>query len=119
MGLLPFGRNDGYLNGHDITQWHPAFLLLGRTLEECAAKYRQFCKKYRPQAKPEKRNLWGSRFLPSMKKDAKSKKSPGQMSLPWDKQRVTEDTEVHEVAEKFILANCYNPAVPGIEILKC
>lgn len=40
------------------------------------------------------------------------------MSLPWDKQRVTEDTEVHEVAEKFIQANCYNP-VPGIEIRKC
>ena len=60
----------------------------------------------------------GSRFLPSLKNKGK-KKSPGQMSLPWDKQRVTEDTEVHEVAEKFILANCYNPAVPGIGILKC
>jgi|GEM_PF-3427102 len=33
------------------------------------------------------------------------------MSLPWDKQRMTENTEVHEVAEKFIQANCYNPAV--------
>ncbi|WP_244329276.1 hypothetical protein [Tolypothrix sp. PCC 7910] len=63
--------------------------------------------------------FWGNRFLPSMKKDGKSKKSPGQMSLPWDKQRVTEDTEVHEVAEKFILANCYNPAVPGIGNPKC
>ncbi|MEH1892131.1 MAG: hypothetical protein V7K92_22660 [Nostoc sp.] len=41
------------------------------------------------------------------------------MSLPWDNQRVTEDTEVHEVAEKFIQGNCYNPAVPGIGILKC
>jgi putative transposase len=38
------------------------------------------------------------------------------MSLPWDKQRVTEDTEVHEVAEKFIQANSYNPTVPGIGI---
>ncbi|WP_334735844.1 hypothetical protein [Nostoc sp.] len=41
------------------------------------------------------------------------------MSLPWDKQRVTEDTEVQEVAEKFILANCYDPAVPGIRIMSC
>ena len=41
------------------------------------------------------------------------------MSLPWDKQKVTEDTEVHKVAEKFILADCYNPAVPGIGIMKC
>ncbi|MBD2337633.1 hypothetical protein H6G64_11630 [Calothrix sp. FACHB-156] len=82
-------------------------------------KYRKFCQKYRPKAKPEKRNQWGSRFLPSMKKEGKSKKSPGQISLPWDKQRVTESTEVHEVAEKFIQANCYNPAVPGIGFLKC
>ncbi|BAZ01190.1 hypothetical protein NIES37_51890 [Tolypothrix tenuis PCC 7101] len=65
------------------------------------------CCNYRPQAKPEKRNYWGSRFLTSVIKGAKPKKSsPGQMSLPWDNQRVTESTEVHEVAEKFIHANC-------------
>lgn len=33
------------------------------------------------------------------------------MSLPWDKQKITESTEVREVAEKFIRANCYDPAV--------
>jgi putative transposase len=103
------------LSNDGITQWHLAFLQLGRTLKECAAKYRQFCKKYRPKPKPETRNHWGSRFLPSLKNKGK-KKSPGQMSLPWDRQRVTEDTEVQEVAEKFIQANCYNPAVPGIGI---
>ncbi|MBW4479834.1 MAG: hypothetical protein KME54_24045 [Tolypothrix brevis GSE-NOS-MK-07-07A] len=53
--------------------------------------------------------------MPSLKNKGK-KKLPGQMSLPWDKQRVTEDTEVQEVAEKFIQANGYNPA---IGILKC
>jgi putative transposase len=98
------------LSNDGITQWHPAFLQLGRTLEECAAKYRRFYQKYRPQAKPDKRNYWGSSFLPlpSLMKGGKSKKSsPGQMSLPWNKQRVTESTEVHEVAEKF--------PVPGIE----
>ncbi|BAY99415.1 hypothetical protein NIES37_33970 [Tolypothrix tenuis PCC 7101] len=36
--------------------------------------------------------------------------------LPWDKQKVIEDTEVHEVAEIFIQANCYQPPVPGIGI---
>ncbi len=93
---------------------------LGRTLEECAAKYRRFCQKYRPQAKPEKRNYWGSRFLPSIVKSGKAKKtSPGQMSLPWDKQRLTENAEVHEIAETFIQANCYQPPVPGIGFLKC
>ncbi|MEH1800439.1 MAG: hypothetical protein V7L13_14990 [Nostoc sp.] len=67
-----------------------------------------------------RRNHWGSRFLPLVVKGGKSKKSsPGQMSLPWDKQRVAESTEVHEVAEKFIQANCYIPSVPGIGFLKC
>jgi hypothetical protein len=80
----------------------------------------KFCQKYKPKAKPEKRNFWGSRFLPSLLKGAKAKKSsPGQMSLPWDKQRVTESTEVHEVAAKFIQANCYQPTVPGIGFMKC
>ncbi|EKF06084.1 MULTISPECIES: hypothetical protein [unclassified Tolypothrix] len=37
-------------------------------------------------------------------------------TLPWYKQKVTEDTEVHEVAEIFIQANCYQPTVPGIGI---
>ncbi len=31
------------------------------------------------------------------------------MSLTWDKQRVTEFTEVYEVAAKFMQANCYQP----------
>ncbi len=44
-----------------------------------------------------------------MKNKGKGKKSPGQMSLPWDKQPVTESTEVHEVAEKFIGANEFKP----------
>jgi putative transposase len=109
-----------YFAGHGITQLHPAFLQLGRNLSECAAKYRRFCQKYRPQAKPEKRNYWGSSFLPSLLKSKnKAKKSTGQMSLPWDKQRVTECTEVREVAEKFIRANCYLPPVPGIGFVEC
>ncbi|WP_246162827.1 MULTISPECIES: transposase [Brasilonema] len=113
-----YGIHDRF-SDDGITQWHPAFLQLGKNLEECAAKYRGFCKKYRPQAKSEKRNHWGSRFLPSMKSKGNQKKSPGQMSLPWDKQTITECTEVHEVAEKFIHANGFFPPVPGIEMRKC
>ena len=96
---------------HDgITQWHPAFLLLGKTLEKCAAKYRKFCQKYRPKPKQEKRNRWGSRLLGGLKIKGKPKKSsPGQMTLPWRKQRVTDSTEVDEVAKKIIEANCYHP----------
>jgi putative transposase len=105
------------LSNDGITQWHPAFLQLGKTLEECAAKYRRFCKKYRPQPKSEKKNHWGSRLLAGMTIKGKTKKSPGQMSLPWDKHNASERTEVHEVAEKFIQANCFSPSVPGIGTL--
>ncbi len=45
-----YGIHDRLSNdGITQWQWHPAFLQLGKTLEECAAKYRQFCKNYRPQ----------------------------------------------------------------------
>ncbi|MFH7024758.1 MAG: hypothetical protein ACHBN1_05000 [Heteroscytonema crispum UTEX LB 1556] len=53
-----------------------------------------------------------------MTKGGKSKKSPGQMSLPWDKQKVTEST-LGTGAEKFIEANRYNPSVPGIGFMEC
>ncbi|OUL34256.1 hypothetical protein BV375_04990 [Nostoc sp. 106C] len=93
---------------------------MGKTLDECAARYRGFCKKYRPKPKPETKNHWGSRLLAGMKIKGKPKKySPGQMTLPWDKQKVTDSTEVEEVARVFIEANCYNPAVPGIGFLQC
>ncbi len=39
------------------------------------------------------------------------------MSLPWDKQAVTESTEVHEVAEKFIGANEFKPQCQVSEFL--
>ncbi|MEH2320652.1 hypothetical protein [Nostoc sp.] len=48
-----YGTHDR-LTDDGITQWHPAFLALGRTLSECAAKYRGFCKRYKP--KPKQRN---------------------------------------------------------------
>jgi putative transposase len=31
------------LTDDGLTQWHPAFLQLGSTLEECVQKYRGFC----------------------------------------------------------------------------
>jgi putative transposase len=87
-----------------ITEWHPAFLTLGSTLEDCAEEYRKLCKKYKPKPKPEKKNHWGSKLLGEMKVKSKSKKtSPGQQSL-WDDWEASSD-EIHEVAEKFIQAN--------------
>jgi putative transposase len=95
------------LTNDGITQWHPAFLALGMTLEMCAAIYRKFCKKYKPKPKPEKKNHWGSRLLDKIKKKGKPQKtSPGQMNL-WEGWEA--GSEIHEVAKKFIEANCYNP----------
>ena len=58
-------------------------------------------------------------------KGKQKKSSPGQLRLPWADWEA-ENPEIPEVAEKLILANCYNPqiagnllagrvAVPGIE----
>ncbi|WP_223278498.1 hypothetical protein, partial [Nostoc sp. 'Peltigera membranacea cyanobiont' 232] len=96
-----------------LTTWHPAFLTLGKTLNECAAKYRGFCKKYKPKAKTEKRYFWGNQFLPKVIKGKGKKASPGQMQLPWDTWEAS-NPEIVDVAEKFIFANCYNPQVAGM-----
>lgn len=101
------------LGDDGLTTWHPAFLALGDTLEQCATKYRGFCRKYRPNPKPEKRNHWGSKLLTGLKKSKKTKKtSPGQLRLPWDTWDAV-NPEVEAVAEKFIFANCYRPEVAG------
>jgi putative transposase len=105
-----YGTHDR-LTDDGLTQWHPAFLSLGKTLDECAKKYRGFCRKYKLQPKPEKRSHWGSRMLAGMKveaKPAKKRSSPGQMSLPWNQCQVSESPFVQEVAERFVKANSYN-----------
>ena len=102
------------LTNDGITQWHPAFLLLGKTLEFCAAAYREFCQRYKPKPKGERKNRWGSKLLKSIiegrKPKKKDKTSPGQLSLMPELWQIPID-EVHEVAKEFIRANCYNPEV--------
>jgi putative transposase len=68
-------------------------------LEECAARYRGFCKKYKPKPKSEKKYHWGSRLLPKLVKGKKNKNKvpPGQMKLPWGEWEVP-DSKVREVA---------------------
>lgn len=105
-----YGTHDR-LSNDGLTEWHPAFLQLGKTLDECAARYRGFCRKYKPKPKPEKRNHWGSKLLAGMKlkgKPNKKKTSPGQMNLPWNTWEAT-DPEIQKVADKFVMANCYDP----------
>ena len=106
-----FGNYGSYerLNPDGISQWHPAFLSLGETLEQCAAAYRKFCQRYRPQPKPERKNHWGSRLLAGFKPKGKAKKtSPGQTRLPWDNWE-TPSEEIRRVAREFVLANCFDP----------
>jgi hypothetical protein len=98
--------------GCGITQWHPAFLALGTTLDLCVAGYRKFCQKYRPQTKPESQSYWGRKLLAGVKRRRKLKKtSPGQISL-WDEWEPAGD-EIREVAQKFVVANAANPEIAG------
>lgn len=107
------------LGDDGLTTWHPAFLALGKNLEECSQKYRSFCYKYKPQAKPERRFYWGSQLLPKLtrrKKINKRKKSttkPDEEAKNLLKNWRENNPEIVELAEKFILANCYNPQVVG------
>jgi len=102
------------LTDDGITQWHPAFLALGATLEICAAAYRNFCKTYKPQPKSEKKNHWGSKLLARLKLKSKpQKKTPGQLNL-WEEWNIPEQ-EIQVVARKFILANCLNPAIASAQ----
>ena len=107
-----FSNYDTYerLTNDGLTKWHPAFLSLGKTLDECAKNYRGFCRKYKPRHKPEKRSRWGSRFLPKVKKKKKNKASPGQTRLPWADWELPSNLVV-EVARQLVLANCYDPEV--------
>ncbi|WP_439343337.1 hypothetical protein [Vacuolonema iberomarrocanum] len=96
------------LTSDGLTQWHPAFLLLGKTLEICAAAYRKFCKEYKPQPKPERKSHWGSKLLAGLKLKKKSQKaSPGQLNL-WE-QWEAQLEEAHAITETFLRANSYNP----------
>ena len=96
------------LTDDGITQWHPAFLELGQTLDECATKYRGFCKRYRPPKKQQQSSRWGSKFLGNIPKNGKGERlSPGQMPLPGWQYQVSKinNEQVSKVAELFILAN--------------
>jgi putative transposase len=97
-----------------LTQWHPAFLALGTTLDLCVQAYRQLCRKYRPKPKPERKRRWGSQKLAALRQKMKVKKvSPGQKSL-WDAWDIPADA-IEEIAKKFVLANCLNPEIAALQ----
>ncbi|PNK03551.1 transposase, partial [Cylindrospermopsis raciborskii S10] len=97
------------LGSDGVTTWHPAFLALGKTLDECANIYKGFCQKYRPQPKKVEKNRWGSKLLAGMKPNQKKKgTSPGQLKLFWDELDITNE-EIIKAATIFVKANCYRP----------
>ncbi|MGB5769431.1 MAG: transposase [Crocosphaera sp.] len=99
------------LGDDGLTEWHPAFLALGESLDECAKKYKSFCHRYKPKPKSERRYHWGNKLLPKvLKTKDKKKRSPGQTKLPWAVEE-TNKAEIRKVAEKFVVANAYNPQV--------
>lgn len=100
------------LTNDGLTQWHPAFLTMGATLELCAVAYRRFCERYQPRPKPERRSQWGSNLLAKIVaagrvRRRKYKISPGQKSLWEDWDEPFEEIKV--VAEKFKAANQFPP----------
>ncbi len=98
-----------------LTQWHPAFLALGTTLELCAAAYRRFCQRYKPKPKPERKTHWGSKLLARLKlKGRPKKRTPGQKSLWQDWDAPVE--EIQAVTEQFLSANAYNPDIARCQV---
>ncbi len=99
-----------------ITQWHPAFLSLGATLDLCVKAYRRLCQRYKPQPKSERKSYWGSQKLAGLRLRMKAKKvSPGQKSL-WQAWDVPMDA-IQAVAKKFVLANCLNPDIAALQFV--
>jgi putative transposase len=99
------------LSQDGITQWHPAFLALGTSLDLCAAAYRRFCLRYRPNPKLERPSThWGSKLLKKIKVQGKprKRKGPGQSS-PWEGWDAPD--EIDGVARTFVRANALNPEI--------
>jgi len=42
-----------------LSAWHPAYLRLGATLDDCARRYEHFCRRYRPEPREQRRSRWG------------------------------------------------------------
>ena len=78
----------GRLAGDGLSEWHPAFLQLAPTLEGCARRYGNYCRRYRPRAKPAKRSHWGNKLLrrdggTGPRAVGRMRVAPGQQVLPW------------------------------------
>ena len=55
------------LTDDGLTEWHPAFLSMGQSLDACQKRYHQFSRRsqrYSPKKKARRVCAWGSRLFP-------------------------------------------------------
>lgn len=66
------------LSDDGLTEWHPAFLAMGRSLDDCQKRYQRFCQRYSPKKKEARRCSWGSRLFPLALPKNSRRAFPGQ-----------------------------------------
>lgn len=98
------------LTDDGLTQWHPAFLKLGDSLEECARKYKGFCQKYKPKEKnTATRCHWGSKLLAGVHllepKSSTTNPKKSKSRLAPLAYQVSETPELTRVVRQFLEAN--------------
>ena len=96
------------LTDDGLTQWHPAFLRLGNSLEECAKKYKGFCQKYKPKEKNPSQCHWGSKLLAGVhltNQGSTTNPKKSKSGFPPPPCQVSETPELTEVVRQFIAAN--------------
>jgi len=94
------------LTDDGLTQWHPAFLGLGATLDTCCNRYRRFCLILRPKRKSARRSAWGRRLLVGIPKQQRHRRDAGgQLSLFDDPERCQAPPGLFTVARAFTAAN--------------
>jgi putative transposase len=97
------------LTDDGLTQWHPAFLQLGNSLEDCAKKYKGFCQRYKPkEKKTPTRCHWGSKLLAGVhltNQGSTTNPKKSKSGFPPPPCQVSETPELTEVVRQFIEAN--------------
>lgn len=110
--VYAFGNYRTYADLSDdrLTEWHPAFLTMGQSLDECAARYRAFCRRYIATHKSGGRQSnWGTRQFPDNNKSRYMARSAQKQPELWQRCQVTTAfpglEQAYQVSNRFISAN--------------
>ena len=104
----PYTNYGSYVDRRDdgLTSWHPQFLRLGRSLEECAHRYRRFCTRYRPLKKARgTSSTWGRRILAGVRSELERQRYFGQRRTNHHTTTTTSPTEP-------VQASLFDPTSP-------